>query len=684
MANSIHKFLLLICGLFLHITLFGENAPRISILLDKGWGYKPITDNKKDAPLIPVTIPHTWNARYQVGTTKYNRELMVYKRNVIIGEEMKNKRLFLYFEGVNSVADVFVNNQTVGQHLGGYTAFCFEITDYVRIGDNVLEVWANNAYRTDVLPISGDFNVYGGIHRPCSLIVTEKNCISPVFYASPGVFIHQKSITSEKAVFTVETILSLKESKRALRLCTKVCDTTGKVIAKDVVNVTGERVEQPMHILKPILWNGKENPYLYDVIVELYDGGKLVDRVTQKTGFRYFKVDHDKGFYLNGKLLDLHGFCRHEDFAGKGSALTSKEYDIDMKLIKEVGATAMRLVHYPHAETMYNLCDENGIILWTEIPLCGPGGFDFTGYLNNKGLKDNARQAVKELVYQKYNHPSICFWGIFNELLVTDNRRFQAYDSPIFFVKELNKLYKSLDTSRLTTFATCVDETNFLGGADLVAWNKYFNWKIAEKAAGQFFDNVKANSQNYPVGVSEYGAAGSIYQHTCPFENVELARRIHPEEYQAICHEGYWLAFIERPYLWGKFIWQFSDTQSFFRRDGDMDGINDKGNITYDRKTKKDAFYFYKANWSQEPVLYLCSRRFTERTNPGTQVKVYSNLDEAVLYINNKKIGKCKKDKINRMIWNDITLLPGKNVIRVESMKGQQVFSDTCTWNLKL
>lgn len=470
MKHNLFALCLVAIGMLCNTSAFGDNHPRTSVLLDKGWGYKPLTDNKKNAPLIPVTLPHTWNADYVEGTTHYNREMMVYKRQLEMTPEMKDKRLFLYFEGVNSAADVFVNYQTVGQHLGGYTAFCLEITDFVHEGDNSLEVWVSNAYRTDILPISGDFNIYGGIHRPCHLIITEKNCISPVFYASPGVFVRQDKITEKQADITVESVLSLKEMKEGLKLKTTVMDADGKVVVREETAVSGESVKQPLRLLNPTLWNGKKNPYLYSVSVELYEGDRLLDKVTQQTGFRYFHADPDKGFFLNGEYLNLYGFCRHEDVKGKGSALHQEDYDKDMELIKEVGATAMRLAHYPHAEPMYKSCDENGILLWTEIPMCGPGGYAYTGYLHNKGFEENARQVLKELVYQKFNHPSICFWGIFNELLISDGKRFQAYDNPVPFVKEINALYKELDPSRLTAFATCVDQTHYLGCADLVAY----------------------------------------------------------------------------------------------------------------------------------------------------------------------------------------------------------------------
>lgn len=672
---------ILIAGLLLCSISYAGTSPRVSIPLDK-WGYKPITNTVKKAKLTPVTIPHTWNAEYLPGQTAYNREMMVYKRTLTVTPEMKGKRLFLYFEGVNSAADVFVNYQTVAHHLGGYTAFCAEITDQVKEGENELEVWASNAYRTDVLPISGDFNVYGGIHRLCHLIVTEKNCISPLFFASSGVFIHQKNISDEKAEFVVESRLSLKGIKSNLKICTSILDAEGKAVASQETEVTNERIDQSMIIRNPVLWDAKRNPYLYTVSVELYNGDKLVDKVIEQTGFRYFSVDPNRGFFLNGKPYDIHGFCRHEDVEGKGSALLPEDYDKDMELIKEVGATGMRLTHYPHAKRMHDLCDRNGIILWAEIPFVGPGGYAYTGYVSNEDLHDNARQVLKELVYQNYNHPSICFWGIFNELLITDEKTFQAYDNPVSIVKELNALYKQLDPSRLTTFATCVDQTNYLGCADLIAWNKYFAWSSGDKI-GPFMDKARKDSQYHPVGVSEYGFGGSMKQHLCPVNDREKSLgRLHPEEFQAISHEQNWKALSERSYLWAKFIWVFADFQSAIRKEGDRDGINDKGLVTYDRKERKDAFYFYKANWNPEPMLHLCSKRFIERDHANTIVKVYTNLDEATLYINNKKISTMKRDCCNRIEWNNITLRRGENTIKVQAKKGKVVLSENCTWVL--
>ncbi|WP_072066968.1 glycoside hydrolase family 2 protein [Bacteroides thetaiotaomicron] len=674
-------FLFLLGGVLVSLVAKADDNPRTFILLDKGWGYRPVSDTGLKSSMKQVTVPHTWNANYIPGTRSYNREMMVYRRDLEITPDMRDKRLFLYFEGVNSSATVLVNNKSVGSHKGGYTAFCMEVTDYAKQGTNKLEVWVTNAYNPEILPISGDFNIYGGIHRPCHLLVTEQDCISPLFYASPGVFIHQDKVSEKQAQITVETMLSLRGKKQGLKVRTTIEDVKGNIISQNIEqNVTNENVKQPFVIDHPVLWNAKQNPHLYKVIVELLDNGKVIDRVEQRTGLRYFSVDADKGFFLNGKYLDLYGFCLHEEVEGKGSALSAEDHERDMELVKESGATSLRLVHYPHSESIYHLSDENGIVLWTEIPMVGPGGYDFCGFINTDGLKEHARQVLKELVYQKYNHPSICFWGIFNEIRTN-------YDNAEPFARELHELYKEIDPSRLTTLASCDDPKFYQNCSDLMAWNKYIGWygsRNAPETAGNFFDKAKAASNGKPVAISEYGGGANVEHHFSMKENdVKPSGQFHPEEGQTYIHEGNWSAFAQRPYMWAKYIWVFADFQSSIRNEGGKPGINDKGLVTYDRKIKKDAFYFYKANWSTEPMIYITSRRFTERPEANVQVKVYSNLRENTLYVNGKKIGKQKSDSLHRVVWQNVTLSKGENRIRVEGKSKAGVIEDTCVWYLK-
>lgn len=663
-----------ICLAFLLMTVVAGYANgRTDILLTDGWTLRPISDPTPGKQGTAVTLPHTWNASY-VKDTYYNRETMVYNRTLTISETMlHNNRLFLRFEGVNSVADVFVNRMTIGQHKGGYTAFCMEITDFVHEGNNELEVWVGNAFRTDVLPIAGDFNVYGGIHRPVHLLITAKDCISPTDYASQGVYVHQDKVSRQEAELRVETVLSLTTATEAKHLRLTITDAGGKVVAQQTDAVSGGVMQQSLSLKNPTLWNGRKNPYLYIIKVELLDNGQMIDMVEEQIGLRYFTVDPEQGFFLNGYHYPLLGFNRHEDVDGKGSALSADDHERDMQLVLATGATMIRLSHYPQSRYFYDLADRHGMVLWSEIPLVGPGGYDFTGYVKN--VEENARQVALEMVHQNYNHPSVCFWGLFNELLV-DEGRFREWDNPIGFVKELHHMVKQADSSRLTTFATCVQHTHYLGCSDLMAWNKYFRRPGNEQKVRQFYAEAKTTRGGQPLGISEYGDAGSIHIHTDPRYD---RQRDHAENYQLLTHEGYWRAIKDEQWLWCKCIWQLSDMQTSIRHEGDRDGMNDKGVVTYDRQTCKDIYFFYKAQWNPEPMVYITGRRFAIRSHAVTEVKAYTNQQQATLYVNGRKIGQARADDIGRLLWHDVTLSEGENRIEVRSGK----LSDACTWTLK-
>ena len=646
--------------------------------LSQGWSVKPITQNQKDSDYTDVSIPHTWNGDNFTGP---DRQTMVYRRHLEI-EGLERTRRFLYFEGVSTVCDVFVNYEFVGQHKGGYTAFCYDITTYLNEGDNLVELWVSNDFRSDVIPLIGDFNIYGGVHRPVHLITTPQECIAPDFFASPGVFVDQKNISAEKAEINIRTLVSAADYDK-LAVAIRVESPSGDVVFEKIVPADAT-TEVAALIENPMLWNGKGAANLYQVTSTLLKNGEPVDRVSVTTGFRSIAAEYGRGFLLNGKPYRVYGVCRHEDVEGRGSALLPEDYDRDMALIEEIGATGLRLAHYPHAERIYDLADKYGICVWTEIPMCGPGGFRFAGYIDSPLLKENARQSVYELVYQKYNHPSVCFWGIFNELVWDDGKAFRDYGDPAPFVRELNDLFHRLDSSRLTTMAVCEEETHMKGCSDLIAWNKYFGWydRHIEKT-GEFYDRFHTNIFPQCGGVSEYGAGASIRHHVPSVScNDSFTPNFHPEERQNVVHEANWAVFRECPWMWGTFIWNLADFGSYVKNEGDRPGINDKGLVTYDRSVRKDSFYFYKAEWTSEPMVYITSRRFSPRTEATTDVKVYSNQPKATLYVNGKKIGDACNDGMSRLVWHQVTLSPGDNEIRVVCGNGKKAVVDSCVWTL--
>lgn len=641
---------------------------RIVSSFNDNWTFYPQYDVTKHPATQTVNVPHSWNLTDVFNGMKYERGTYLYEKTLTKDAQMNGKRVFLKFDGVNTYADVMVNQRLVGSHKGGYTAFCLEITDALNDGENKITVMASNAYRTDVAPLAGDFNMYGGIIRPVHLLVTAPDCISPLDYGANGVYVRQDKITAQRAELTIETMLSLKNGTQGKTLRVALIDATGKVVAENTAAVTTELMQQKLALNNPQLWNGRENPYLYKVKAELMDGSEVIDCVTDMTGLRFFRMDAEQGFFLNGNHLDLHGVCRHEEAYGTGNLYNEEALRSDARIIAEMGATGVRFVHYPHSRYDVQQYDSLGIVLWYELNLAGPGGYSSPGYVRNADFELSVTQNLIEMIKQNYNSPAICFWSLCNELSF-------KYDEPATFLRQLNARAKELDPQRLTTLAICYSQDGFQGITDVFGWNKYFGWYNSSGGIGEFMDQAKVEAGGIPIGVCEYGAAGSYKQHG--FEKV-VSNKIHLEEYQTRVHEDNWMQMVKRPYIWCKFIWQYADNPSSIRDEGDMKGLNDKGMVSYDRKVRKDSYFFYQANWSNSPMIYIASRRFTTRTEATTDVKVYTNQPSVVLYVNGKKIGKAKKDELGRAVFNGIQLKDGNNEILVKSGK----LTDSCTWTL--
>ena len=661
-----------ICTLLLgSLSLF---AQRSYYGLDTGWMFRFSHQVEKSSPK-PVSLPHTWNAQDALsGKIDYKRGIGNYERSLFIRPEWKNKRLFLRFEGVNNIADVFIDGQHVGEHRGGYSAFVFEITDRVKPGsEHKLWVRVNNAEQFDVMPLVGDFNIYGGIYRNVSLVVTDQACISLQDYASPGVYLTQKNVTRERADVEARVLLSNagKSGEAVVRLAVK--EGTKVVFQEDrtlTLPAQTTEVSIPFTLRNPRLWNGRQDPFMYQAEVTLLQQGKVLDCVVQPLGLRYYRVDPNQGFFLNGRHLALHGVCRHQDRAELGNALRRQHHEEDMDIMLEMGVNAMRLAHYQQAEDMYDLTDEAGVIVWAEIPFVGPGGYADKGFINLPAFKENGRQQLKELIRQNYNHPSICVWGLFNELK-------EEGDNPVEYIQELNKLAKQEDATRPTTSASNQGGAlNYL--TDLIAWNRYDGWYgSTPKTLAAFLDETHARNPQLCIGISEYGAGASIYHQQDSLKQPAPAGYWHPENWQTYYHMENWKILSSRPFVWGSFVWNMFDFGAAHRHEGDRPGINDKGLVTFDRKVRKDAFYFYKANWNQdEPVLYLTERRAVHRVRPVQDIRVFTNLSQVELKVNGISCGIKSPDEYCTVIWPEVSLQPGENVIEVRSVKHKPVVSD--------
>ena len=649
------------------------HADRIENVLDGQWMFR-FSHQVELGSATPVSIPHTWNAQDALaGNLAYKRGIGNYQKKIHINNTWKGKRVFLRFAGVNAVASVLINDKFLGEHRGGYSAFIFEITDCVEYGkDNNLLVRVNNGEQLDVMPLVGDFNIYGGIYRDVSMLVTEQACISPLDFASSGVYLEQLSVSKEQAQVMAHVRLSNNSQKKDFKVTAEIEDNQKTVVecSKDIVidSNSDEEVVLPLLVKNPHLWNGRKDPHLYKVKVTLWDGHTIVDQVTQPLGLRFYHIDAEKGFFLNGEHLTLQGVCRHQDRAEIGNALHASHHQEDVEIMLEMGVNATRLAHYQQAEEMYNLMDKNGIITWAEIPFVGPGGYCDKGFVDSPAFRANGRQQLKELIRQNYNHPSICFWGIFNELK-------ECGDNPNNYLKELNELAHKEDITRPTTAASNqMGQINFI--TDMICWNRYDGWYGGmPDQLGIFLDRIHKEHPQLCIGISEYGAGASIYHQTDTLIRPNPVSSWHPENWQTYYHIANWKIIHERPFVWGSFVWNMFDFGAAHRHEGDRIGINDKGLVTFDRKVKKDAFYFYKANWNPEKMVHIAGKRCMHAKSSKHNLVVFTNCTQVELLLNGQSWGIKSPDAYAVIEWNDLPLQQGSNHIIVKSV-GKSIVSD--------
>jgi len=652
-------------------------AQRQDILLNNDWNFR-FSHQVQKGTEVRVDLPHTWNAQDALsGKIDYKRGIGNYEKNLFIRPEWKGKRLFIRFEGVNNIADVFINRRHIGEHRGGYGAFIFEITGKVEYGkENSILVRVNNGEQLDIMPLVGDFNFYGGIYRDVHLLITDETCISPLDYASPGVRLIQDSVSHRYAkVRAIVDLSNGSSGNQEVELNVRLLD--GQRVVKEGtknVNLSGNEVMQQeltFEIDQPHLWNGRQDPFLYQAEVTLFRNGQMVDRVTQPLGLRFYRIDPDKGFFLNRKHLPLQGVCRHQDRSEVGNALRPQHHEEDVALMLEMGVNAVRLAHYPQATYFYDLMDKNGIIVWAEIPFVGPGGYNDKGFVDLPAFRANGKEQLKELIRQHYNHPSICVWGLFNELA-------EYGDNPVEYINELNVLAHQEDTTRPTTSASNqMGDLNFI--TDAIAWNRYDGWYGGTPAdLGKWLDRMHKDHPEICIAISEYGAGASIYHQQDSLVKTVPTSWWHPENWQTYYHIENWKTISSRPYVWGSFVWNMFDFGAAHRTEGDRPGINDKGLVTFDRKVRKDAFYFYKANWNrEEPMLYLTGKRNTVRTQRLQTITAFTNLSGAELFVNGKSYGKAIPDSYAILEWKNVELEPGENEIKVVSTNKKLPLSDS-------
>lgn len=662
-----------------------------------------------DSKWETVSIPHTWNnIDGQDGTvggksikdTDYFRSDCWYRKKIFIDSADSEKQIYLRFQGANIQTELFVNGKSAGIHKGGYTAFSFDITSFLNFGnENLLAVRVNNEYTEEIAPLTADFTFYGGIYRDIELI--KKNRIHFGFgeYSTRGIKITTPLVTDEKAECIISAMIENNTgSEKTLKIISNIgannpftenpyivntdfdksaaSSNEFKAEKSSVVIVPAnaqQEVEFTFEINNPHLWNGRKDPFLYRASLEIEENGTVLDEVSDTMGLRYFKVDKEKGFFLNGRSYNLRGVSRHQDREGLGNAITINEHNQDFALIYDMGVNSIRLAHYPQAEYFYRLCDSYGIVVWAEIPVVDLVGGSGTYENPNSERKEffrTTKQQLKEMINQNYNHPAIVCWGIQNEIMA----KFDDVMRP--FTEDLHETAKAEDKYRYSVMATNHgDAKNWK--SDLIAWNVYPGWYgMSRKQLGWFMDR---NRFERPTGISEYGAGGNYNQHELKPKHPKHDGQWHPEEYQTISHEAFLKSINNRNYLWCTYVWNMFDFGSDGRNEGDRPGMNDKGLVSFDRKVKKDSYYLYQSNWSINPMVHITSKRLEKRKRK-TFFKIYSNCSAVTLFVNGKALKTISAESCAQkgiFLFKNVKLQNGENEIKAIGQLNGKEFEDS-------
>ncbi len=590
---------------------------RREILLNKDWTFL-----YKDAPAVCVDIPHTWNALDgQDGGNDYYRGKCIYEKEIPVPPHGENDRVYLEFQGVNASAKVILNANQIATHDGGYSTFRCDITDVLQ-ETNHLTVEVDNSKNDRVYPQKADFTFYGGIYRDVRLLIVDRYHFDLDYCGGPGIAVTPTVMGTDSSV----RVQTWNNAENGI-VTVKLLDAQGREVA------SGEGKDTTLTIPDVHLWDGLDDPYLYDCEATLTVDGTAVDQVRTHFGVRTFHVDPQKGFFLNGRSYPLRGVCRHQDWRGIGNALTRQHHHTDMTIIKEIGANTIRLAHYQHDQYFYDLCDKEGLVVWAEIPYISehmPNG------------RENTVSQMKELVVQNYNHPSICVWGLSNEITISTKDKKDMMENH----RILNDLVHKMDPTRLTVLACYAVCGPFNPVAhkvsDLVSWNLYLGWYVPGMFLNEWWtDFFHKIYPNRCLGYSEYGCECMPHLHT------DRPRRLdQSEEYQCKYHEHMLRFFDKRPFMWATHLWNTFDFAADARNQGGEPGMNHKGLVTFDRQTKKDAFYLYKAWWSKEPFVHICGRRYVDRPGKVTEVRVYSNQRKVTLLVDGREYAEQTGDKV--------------------------------------
>ena len=680
-------------SLILILCMLPSFAGRLTYSINEYWQFK----KEKETSWGIVNLPHTWNAIDAADEEEgYYRGIAFYKKELRPDSSTSGKQVYIYFEGVNQVAELFVNGKSAGKHIGGYTRFCFDITDLLNYNQsNLLEVKVDNSHNDNIPPYSADFTFFGGIYRDVFLVITDKVHVSLSDFASSGVYIETPLANEKEASVRIKTLVDNKSAQNtAVIVNSRITDPSGKVVwsesQKQSIDQGQQKVCNSETILKnPTLWT-LEGPLLYTLTTTITDpkSKRVLDETINSFGIRSFDFNPETGFSLNGKPAKLIGTNRHQDFQNMGNALPDEYVFRDMKLLKEMGGNFLRISHYPQDPTVLEYCDRNGIASSVEIPIVNR-------IVETEEFATNCRNMLTEMIKQNFNHPSVMIWAYMNEVLLrlpyqTKQPEYKIYtDRVAKLAMELEDIARTLDKQRYTMIPNHGDmeryhEAGLTKIPRIVGWNLYQGWYSGKfEGFETSLEEIHAKLPDKSLIVTEFGPGVDDRIRSEKPERFDFSA-----EYGQQLHAHYLKTILSKPYVSGAAIWNLNDFYSETRTDA-TPHINNKGIVSTNR-VPKDGYWFYKASLSKEPTLIIASRGWDLRSGvakKGEQVcmqkiVVFGNLPKADFFINGKSLGSNLFS--NHMAEWDVPFVHGRNLIEVSGELNGKSIKDALEVQFKL
>ena len=681
--------------ILLFIVGWAQAQQRVVYTINDGWKFTKGSPFEAqltgcdDSSWETVNIPHTWNDKDADDETPgFYRGPVWYRKQLFIDKSQEGRRAVIYFEGANQEVRFYLNGQFVGEHKGGYTRFCFDITPHLRYGqENLFAIYVNNVYNPNIPPLSADFTFFGGIYRDVYLQFMNPVHIATNDYASSGVYIRTPEVNNSAASVEITTLLTNDMPQATeIRVENIICDADGKEVKKTQAEVklaageTKTDISKKIKIDSPRLWD-IDDPYRYMVYTRILDKrkGTLLDEVVNPLGLRWFKFDSEKGFFLNGKGRKLIGTARHQDYFQKGNALRDELHVQDVLLLKEMGGNYLRVSHYPQDPVIMEMCDKLGIVTSVEIPVVN-------AVTETEEFLHNSVEMAKEMVRQDFNRPSVMIWGYMNEIFLrrpyTEGKQLEDYYRFTEKVaRALEATIREEDPSRYTMMAyhnmpQYYEDAHLTEIPMIQGWNLYQGWYEPDINEFQrLLDRAHKAYKGKVLMVTEYGPGVDPRVHSYQPERFDFS-----QEYGLVYHKHYLNEMMKRPFVAGSSLWNLNDFYSESRVDA-VPHVNNKGVVGLNRE-KKDVYWFYKTALSRRPILVIGNREWKSRggvVNTAQKeciqsVPVFSNAEEVELFVNNKSLGK-KKIEDNYALF-DVPFVGGENLLEAVAVTGDNKLRD--------